>query len=255
MSGIAKTNKFMLASATVMIGATEDLYDLNPVDHSIGLVKNFSMTSEPGYVELTQGVKGDIVDSVMTSNPVRATMEVYEYTAKNLSYGLGIEGASNVVSQTVNTTVDGVVAASPASNTLDVDDATGLSVGDRIMIKVDDIDNFVIRKITSISTNTIEVDQNLPAIPDAAEVHKINAIDVGSKSDQPYYAAKIAGKFSNNEEVVIHIPKLRIMRGFNMAFSTEDYGNLPFEFTLYDLVATDTFYNDFKNRKAEILTK
>ena len=42
MAGEAKTDSFMLGAATVMIGAMADLYDLNPTDHSIGLVKNFS---------------------------------------------------------------------------------------------------------------------------------------------------------------------------------------------------------------------
>ena len=74
MAGLAKTDAFMLGDATVMIGAMADLLTLNTVEHSIGLVKEFMVKSEPGYTELTQGVKNTVVASVMTSNKVSATM-------------------------------------------------------------------------------------------------------------------------------------------------------------------------------------
>lgn len=255
MPGTAKTNDFMLGTATVMIGDLADLYDLNPTDHSVGLVKNFVMTSEPTYTELTQGVKNTIVASVMTQNPVRCTMEAYEFTAKNMAYALGIEGASDITANTVVTAVNGAVTGGPAVFTVNVDSAAGITVGSYIMIMVDNEDNFIVRKVTTIATNTLTVSKALPSIPDNAVVRKVNMIEVGSKDDQPYYSAKVAGKLASGEEIVLLIPKIRIVRGFNLAFKSDDFGNLPIELTVYDLVSTDSFFADFGGASAQIYKK
>ena len=77
MAGEAKTNAFMLGTATVMLGAQADLFDLNPTEHSIGLVKNFNLQVDQTYTELTQGVQNQIVFSVRTGNKVMNTMEAY----------------------------------------------------------------------------------------------------------------------------------------------------------------------------------
>ena len=249
MPGLAQTNEFMLGTATVMIGPAADLYDLNPDDHSIGLVKNFSMSSEPSYTELTQGVKNQLVHSIMTANPVRCSMEVYEYTAKNLEYSLGLD-ASGTTAFTVTTAVNGAVTS--GSDELTVDSATGITAGDYVMILKDGEGDFVIRKVASVATNTLTVTENLPAIADNTVVKKVNVVDIGSKEDQPYFAAKIAGKLASGEEVVVLIPKLRIMKGFNLAFTSDNYANLPFEFAVYDLVNTDTFFEDFAGAQARL---
>lgn len=254
MAGLALTDNFMLSTATVMIGDQADLYDLNPTEHSIGLVKNFTISSEPAYTELTQGVKNDIVHSVMTSNPVRATMETYEFTAKNLAYSLGLD-AGNVAPVSTATTVASNVAASPATAILPVVSATGLAQGDSILIEVDSDENFVIRDIVSISTNNITTNAPLPAIASGAKVYKVNKIEIGSKTEQPFLGAKIAGKAANGDAMVLLLPKVRITKGFNLAFISDNYGNLPFEFTLYDLVSTDPNYAKFKGVKGHIYRK
>lgn len=254
MAGLALTDNFMLSTATVMIGAAADLYDLNPTDHSIGLVKNFALTSEPAYTELQQGVKGTTVFSVMTSNPVRASMEVYEYTSRNLRYSLGLDG-SNVVAQTVNTTVANPVATSPVEVTVDFTSATGFLVDDYVMFDKNGDDDFVVRKIVGISTNEVTVDQPLPALAAGTKVYRITKTDVGSKEDQPFLAAKIAGKAANGDPIVILIPKLRVTKGFNLSFITNDYGNLPFEFTMYDLVSTDVNYAAFGGATAQLFKR
>lgn len=251
MPGLAKTNEFMLGTATVMIGTQADLFDLNPTEHSIGLVKNFSLSSDPSYTELSQGVKNTLVYSVLTQNSVRASMETYEYTAQNIAYGLGLSGTytKNTVASTVDTQV---------TTGSDVDVATGdgsnFAVGDVVMIKVDSEDDFVIRKVTAISTDTLTVNAAFSqTIPAGSVVEVVNVMGAGSKTEQPFYSAKVAGKLANDEPVVILIPKLRIVQGFNLSFSSDDYANMPFEFTLYDQVSTDTHYSYFNGDLAHII--
>ena len=255
-AGLAKTNDFLLSTASVMIGPMEDLYDLNPDEHAIGLVKNVTLSSEPSYTELTQGVKGSVVFSVLTANPVKASMEVFEYTAKNLALGLGLDlDATGLAPLTAQTTVASPVAASPVSSVLNVTSAAGMTAGKTILIERNSSDDFVIRKIVSVSTNAITVDQPLPTIASGVKVMLVNAIDIGSKDDQPFFSAKIAGKLANGDDIVILIPKIRITKGFNMAFTSDNYGNLPFEFTVYDMVSTDALYADFANAQARIFRK
>lgn len=246
MPGNAITDNFMLSTATVMIGEQADLFDLNPAEHSIGLVKNFTITAEPAYTELTQGVQNTIVASVLTGNPVRATMEAYEFTSKNLAYALGLEGAGDLDPLSVATETDG--GSSPSDTTLILVAVTDLAANDFVMIKRDNEDNFDIRKITNVNvgTKTITLDKPLTdAVPDGTPVIKVNMVSGGSKKDQPYYAAKIAGKLSNGQPIVLLLPKVRIVKGFNLAFTTDNFGNLPLEFTSYDQVSTDPFYTDF----------
>lgn len=254
MPGTAKTNNFMLGTATVMIGAQDDLFDLTPADHSIGLVKNFTLSGEPSYTELTQGVKNTIVYSTLTQNPVRASMEAYEYTAQNIAYGLGLSADKAPIS--VSSTVDGeVAAASPAATSFDVQtgDGSNFAQGDYIMIKLDTDDNFLIRKVSSISTDTITVDQGFNVtIPDTAAVIKVHSLGAGNKDDQPFYADKVTGKLADGTAVAMLLPKIRVTNGFSMQFSSEDYANMPLELTIYDLVNTDTFYSWFNGDAARL---
>ena len=254
MAGLALTDNFMLSTATVMIGPVEDLHDLNPVDNSIGLVKNFQMSSEPAYTELTQGVKGTIVASTLTSNPVRASMEVFEYTARNLNFALGLDG-TNVNALSISTTTTGAVAGSPAVKVIPVTSATGITTGKTLLIDKNNDDDFVIRKVVSVASLNVTVDEFLPAIAMGATVYVVNVVDVGSKADQPFLSAKIAGKLANGKHVVILIPKIRITKGFNMGFTSDNYGNMPFEFAVYDLVSTDLAYTYFNGAAAKIFIR
>jgi hypothetical protein len=257
MAGTAKTNTFMLGTATVMVGAQADLFKLTPTLHSIGLVKNFTMTAEPNYVELTQGVTNTVVDSQMNANAIRASMEVFEFTAKNLAYGLGLDGtslAALTVSSTVATQIVGdntIVACVLAAS-----GGTGFTANDFVAIEIDTDDQVLIRKIVSKLTDTLTLDIGIPTgvtIPVGAVVRKVHGVSIGAKVSQPYFAAQVTGVLGNGDRVTVQIPKLRLVKGFSLAFSTQDYGNLPFEFTLYDLVSTDTFYSNFGSSTARIL--
>lgn len=252
MAGEAKTTEFMLGTATVMIGAQADLMDLTPAGHSIGLVKNVTITAEPTYTELTQGVKNSIVYSVMTQNAVRASMEVYEYTAKNLNYALGLDGSGYTPSAVASTTA-GVTTTSATSITVDVGDGALFSVGDWIMIPLSE-DNIIVRKITSIAIDALTfVGATTQEIPAGTVVKVSKTVDVGSKDNQPFMACKIVGVTAEGEPITILFPKVRIVNGFNLAFTTDDFGNMPFEMTIYDLASTDAFYADFANRNGIIL--
>lgn len=260
MAGEAKTNAFMLAAATVMIGPQSDLWTLNPAAHSIGLVKNFLVDAAPAYVELTQGVKNTIVYSVLNANPVKCTAEVYEYTAKNLAYGLGLDGSTiDTISTSLVTNADLVGdgatnAAFTIHSTSDIH--TDFVAGQWVMVQeLGGTDQVMLGKVVTSawSTPTLTVTLDRPA-PDAVTWHSgslisvINRINVGSKADQPFLSAKIVGILpQGNEPLVVVVPKMRVTKGFSLGFHTDQFQNLPFEFTPYELVSTDPNYTDFAN--------
>lgn len=258
MAGEALTNAFVLSTATVMIGTQADVFDLTPADNSIGLVKNFTVTAEPSYNDLTQGVKNNIVYSVLTDNPVRASMEVYEFTSKNMSYGLGLDGAGLTAQNTLllNAT------ASAAATTCDAESATDVSgdyaTGDWISIQSvanPDLTHLaVLSGVPTYVSTTLTFNFTAWAIGANTnfivgdKVSKVERVNVGSKLEQPFLGAKVVGILPEaNKPITLIIPKLRITRGFSLAFTSDNYGNLPFEFTPFELVAADPFYTEFLN--------
>lgn len=254
--GTALTDNFMLGTASVMVGPQDQLYDLNPTDHGLGLVKNFTITSAPTYTTLTQGVKNTNVASVMTANAVSATMEAYEYTSKNIATGLGLEN-SGFEPITTSTTVSTATTGTPMApdDEIAVVSATGIIAGDNIMINLGN-DNVIIRKVASVATNTLTVVPGIEVvIPIGAVVSEVNMVPIGSLEDQPYLSAKVVGQLQNGQVVVLLIPKLRISAGFTLGFVTSDFSNMPFEFTLFNQVPTDPFYTDFGTDQAHLYSK
>ena len=87
---------------------------------------------------------------------------------------------------------------------------------------------------------------NMPA---SAKIVKVNRVEVGSTEEDVYFSAKIIGILpAGNKPIGLLIPKMRIMRGFNLAFASDNYGNMPFEFQPMDLVPTDTNYAEFLDK-------
>lgn len=253
MAGEAKTSAFMLGTATVMLGAMADLMTLNDT-HSVGLVKNATFKSTPGFTDLTQGVKNQLVYSVMTSNDVGVTAEMYEYTSKNLSYSAGLDG-SKIVAAPAGTTVKTAVAApvdpateGPTAVVLDADG--GIVAGDYVFITPAGTQNVLIRKAANFdgATKTITLDKGLPvALPIASTVRKVNVIALGSTDDQPYLAAKIVGTLANGDTVALLLPKVRVSSGLSMGFKTDNFDNMPLELKVFDQVATDPFFAMFQS--------
>lgn len=270
------TNQFNIGVSTVMIGPMKDVKNLTPEEHSIGLIKNFSLTSEVNEVTLTQGLRNTQVDSQVTGVTTRLSMEVYEYTAKNLAYAAQLSGenftlAGNYALKTAITGGDS--ATSVVLKNVPSASQSDLAAGDTIALQVTgekDYDKVYLATVASaswesdsqeddsIGTLTITLTSAIPsgwnfAVDD--RVFFVNMIPVGSDEPQPYYGVKIVGILPNgNEPVTIICPKAKVSAGFNIGFTTDNYGNMPFEFTPYDLTKQDYVdnpeLNDFKKYSA-----
>lgn len=253
MAGLAKTESFMLNTASLMIGPMPDLMDLD-TEHSVGLVKNLTFKSAPSFTDLSQGTKNTLVYSVMTGNEVTMDGEMYEYTAKNVSYASGLDGSTLVAAVDKNLPAE---VTSTTTLTLDtLADATKFTggadgVGDRIMVEVGSDDQVMIRRVSTVDTGTgvVTVDPALPAAYTtglAVKLHRCNNVAIGSLADQPYMSCKVVGRLANGEPVVILVPKIRVVSGLSFAFKTDNFDHIPVSIKAFDLVTTDPFYTMFQ---------
>lgn len=252
MAGEAKTDNFMLGTATLMVGPMAKLMDLG-INESVGLVKNITLKSTPGFIDLTQGVQNTLVYSVMNSNEVMITGEMYEYTAKNLTYAVGLDGSSLVAAPVASLVAAAIAAPVPpaltaATLTLAEDEGAKYVAGKYITVQVGVEDQLFARKIVSIADDVLTLDSGFPVgIPLNAEVKAMNVVAIGSQAVQAHLAAKIVGKLANGKEIIILIPKVRFSSGISVAFKTDNYDFVPLEMKVFDLVNTDPFYTPFQS--------
>jgi len=268
MAGDAKSTNFMLGTATVMLGTPEELYALNPVAHSLGLVKNFNIDASKTTTDLQGGRTNEIIMTLTTGAETRCTFEMYEYTEKNIAYALGLEGSGLVA-----VSGDAFVSSSSATfsaGSIEISVADGLgqdlSAGDTVSLRNSDDENIIIGTVTAVSgiatgtasggtaSITIAVpDTTLAtALPVGTEVSQVTSLDVGSTDVDRDYSAKITGQLANGKWVTLLFPKIRISSGLSMAFSTDQFGNIPFEFKPLKPSLVDSNYAAFKGRSGTI---
>lgn len=264
MAGEARTSDFLLSTATLMIGPQAQVMELSPALHSIGLVKNVQLVTEPTFVSLTQGVTAVEVASVQTATPARVSSEVYEYTARNLAYGANIDAtgtgfAPNVTSFSLATAITtggtSVVLGTGQGATFNVGDffvIQDLSTGDLVHV------GKVASKVTD--TLTLATGYSMPTTMQFAiattVVYKVQNIKVGSNLTRPVLGAKLVGTLpGSGEPITIVFPKVRISKGLSLAFNNENFSNMPFEFMPQALLPTDTYYGDFGGSKTFSILK
>lgn len=252
--GIAKTSAFMLSTATVMLGPVADLHKLNALDHSIGLVKNFQMTADPQYIELTQGISNNVVMSVKNAEGIKASMEVYEFSNRNLAYAAGLDGSGVAFDQAAAPVA---ISAASTSTTLKVgsDITTEYAVGDYIFAQKGLEDVVHIGKVKTIAfatgttTITLETGFEIPASLSFGvgdRIGKVKKISVGGQTFQTELAAKIVGILpKDGKPFTIMLPKVKVTKGLSAAFQSDNFSNMPFEFTPYAGLPGDPFYAEY----------
>lgn len=252
MPGLAKTDEFFLSTATVMIGAQDELMELNVADHSLGLVKNFSLQSDPTLVELTQGIKNQRVATLVTGSGLKTSWEMYEYTAKNLAYAAGLDATGS----NYDPMAAGHVLSDPAIVTdvaviIATDQSAVYTVGSWIAIQKASDDYVHIAKVTAVNFASSETTITFTGNPlpfacaaGTAKVSKMNKLDVGTDTEVQYKAMKVVGLLpKGNKPLVLLFPKVQIVKGLSVSFATDNFSNMPFEANPYQPTPADTGYN------------
>lgn len=244
MAGEANTTQFMLSNATLMLGPQAEMFDLLPAVHSLGLVKNIKVKSAPEFKELTQGVLNKIVYSVKVGSTTSVMAEIYEFTRRNIAYALGLNGGVNAVTAPIATSLG--VASTASAMTLTVSSGTGILANMWILI-ADPIltDKTYLRQVASVATNVLTLTAALPAVVLAigTTVSVVGTSDVGAPSvGQQFFSCKIIGTTAEGQPSGFVFPKVRVVNGLDFGFTTDDFGNIPLELQIYDLVPTDPHY-------------
>lgn len=262
-----QTSTFLVSAATVMIGSYgTDVFSLTPANDSVGMVKNVKIGLDSSTLDLTNGIQQNLVDSVKTGVKLTVGFEGYEFSAKNLQRALGISGTTIQYKRGQLAT-----ALSAAGTTLSIttnpvpgESATGITAigdipsGSLLLIQDPNQPDKVWPVLTTAAaTGSGPFSVTIPAAPAGmtfpigANVWVANQLDMGSQAPLDYFCMKIAGTMtSNNKPVVGIFPKVKITKGFNVAFSETAYGNLPFEVSPYFLTASEV-----TGRLAEIGSK
>lgn len=263
MSGEARSDNFMLGTAEVMIGKQADLHNLNPAEHSIGLVKNFANEVQKETTDLTQGITNDIVFSVTTGSPVRLSAEMYEYTDKNMSYALSLDGASitELAGANYTSTAAGAINGTTAAHTdLTLDTPTGspdaIAAGDSVLIRTPLGNVILATAVGPIATNVLTIVETIADastnLPVGCTVTKVNLIILGDNELPEFYAVKVVGQLANGKTVAFLYPKVKVVSGLSTVFSTQDFNNIPLEMSPLALIPTDPFYAEFQGKKGKM---
>lgn len=263
MAGDARSNQFNIGVSTVMIGPMDKVEELTPEEHSIGLIKNFSLTSETSQVELTQGIRNKRVDSQVTGVTTTMSFEVYEYTAENLAYAALLDGANYVTggTYTLAEAVTGGDSATSVVISAEEDISAKFPAGSKIQLQASGAKKFDKVFLATVSGASFETNKLTLTLKSAIptgwsfsvgdKVFGANVIPVGSEEPQPYLGVKIVGILPNgNEPVTIIVPKAKVSAGMTLGFTTDNYGNLPFEITPYDLTPSDALYEKYADQLA-----
>lgn len=259
MSGEARSTNFMLGTATVMIGPRDKLNELNPVEHSLGLVKNFVCESSKESLDLGQGVQNTTVFTRATGSTTRATFEAYEYTPKNLAYALSLDGGSVVDKPgTPRKSTAQSTNGGDGTHTLTTDTPATpqtIAVGDFVTLREPSTNNIYLAKVQQASPSLIvKVDVgNTKKFEAGTVIQACNVLAVGTSAEAEEYAAKVVGQLADGTWVSLFFPRIRITSGMTMAFSTDNYGNQPFEFKPMQLVQGDKFYADYAGKMANLV--
>lgn len=261
MPGLAQTDQFLLSTGTVMIGPSSKVMELTPALHSVGLVKNVQTVADPQFVDLMQGVDNQLVYSVNTNNQVRVSMEVYEYTKRNLAYALGLDASGAAYDASSDEyTLNTAITTGGASVVLGSGEGADFAAGDFVVIQERGSDKLHVGKVASIATDTLTLATGyvMPSTMTFATattvIYKVKAMSIGANNDVPALGAKVVGLLPQGKKpVTIIFPKIRITRGFSLSFQSDQFSNLPFEFVPFSPLPTDPFYADFAGKQAMVL--
>ncbi|MBC2806561.1 hypothetical protein C3Y94_025765 [Rhizobium ruizarguesonis] len=244
-----------------MLGPLSALHQLNPDEHSLGLVKNFRLTAEPQYVSVTQGLNNNVVMSVNSSDGLSASMEVYEYTTRNAAYAAGLDGSNSVWD--IDSRILTIRSAPAANQVVLVGDWRPLfTAGDFAFLQQGTGDVVHIGKILSAVASGADTLITLAAgyeIPVSVvfkagdRFGRVLPIKLGEDGPEPALCAKAVGILADGMPFTILFPKIKISSGFSASFSTENFSNIPFGFKPQSCVPGDPFYDDYELASAVLM--
>jgi hypothetical protein len=242
---------FALSSATLMIGRAfvDDVFSLTPAQHSVGMASEVTVGLDSSINELLNGVAQASVDAKRTGVSSSITGNVFEMTAQNFMRSHAMSGAATPVKRgrlsaaltSGATSVSIVSDPIPGEATSAITATTDIPSGSTILIqRVDGEQDYVFPTVTSaVATGTgpyvaaLGADYAIPAgmtFPAGARVWIVQPVPVGDIDADDLFCVKIAGVLTNFDRPMVYIaPKVRMVKGFGLAWNETQYGSMAWE--------------------------
>ncbi|MGN6820269.1 MAG: hypothetical protein ACTHJR_16520 [Sphingomonas sp.] len=262
---------FSLSSATLMMAPafTTDVFSLNPSQHSVGMVQEVQVTVDGSIQELLNGVAQVTVDSKRTNVKASITANVFEMTAQNYMRAHALSGAASQVKRGQLTTAAGAAAVSLVMNSAPVpgESASAISSlsdipsGATLLIQSATTEGLVFpTKSSGAATGTGPYTVPIAgtyAIPTGMSfaigdyVWVVQDVAVGNMDYDDLFGVKITGNLTNyNRPVTAVFPKVRVVKGFEIAYQETQYNSMPWELAPLIMSASEA-----TGRLAEIGTR
>lgn len=262
---------FSLSSATIMLGRAfeDDVFALTPEKDSVGMVSEVSIGIDSSITELLNGVQQVAVDAKRTGVSSTITGNVFEFTAANFMKAQAIGGTPLPVKRGLLTAsaAAGGTSLSISSDPIPGEASSAISSlsdipsGSTLLIqRVNGQTDYVFpAKTSAAATGTGSGPYTVPvtAIPAGmsfeagSRVWIVHPVSVGDMDADALFCAKIVGTLSNYDRPVMYIaPKVRMVRGFQLAFNETAYSSMPWEMRPLNMAAGET-----TGRLAEIGTR
>jgi len=267
MPGLAKTQSFQFSTASVLIDKMANQLVLNSAANSLGLTKNLQFAVETGFADLTQGIMNQTVASLVNKFSIKASVEIFEMSSRNLAYGLGLDGTNitNFVPFAADTGLSAAVAAAATSVTVPGDVHLQFPAGgwgylqqgrdDAVHIFQCSAAAVFASGITTITFTGFPVPAGMSFDTIIGNCGAINKIDANPTLANQYFAVRLVGITAMDQRpIIIHMPKCKVTKGFAMAFDDKNFANLPFEFEPMVPISTDPGYSSQFTQLFSVLT-
>jgi len=246
-----KKSAFSLSSATLMVGRAfvDDVFSLTPDEHSVGMTSEFSVTVDSSLNTLLNGVAQAAVDAKRTGVSSMITGNVFEMTAENFRIASALatgnatirRGALDTIAAADDVSISVVSDPIPGEATSAITNLSEIPQGSVVLIQHPDNPDLVFpTKASGPTTGTgpfvvaLAGDFAIPSnmsFPAGSKVWIIDEVPVATIDADELFCIKLTGVMTNyNRPCTFIAPKVRIARGFQVAWNETQYGSMPWEF-------------------------
>lgn len=247
--GSAKTNRFMIGTAELRVGAMSAAAKLTQA-HSVGLIDNASVNYSRETAQLVGGFPQKVVDETPKAENTTITATMREYSRRNLGIMLGqgtLTDAADVI-----TTASGVMTGAAAAPVLPTATTTGFMAGDTCVAYVvgqpELVAVVVIGTVTASTSIALgAMDSDLFTAINAAvtagrtlKLFKAALISVGNLSQTEYMAVSLVQKdLKTGRPIVFNFWKCSVQGGLDYGTNADDYASTELTLNVLEPAASE----------------
>jgi len=242
--GSPQTNKYAIGTAELRLGTLANANKLTQAN-SVGLIDQATLEVTQNSVDLLGGFPRVIADTAITSQEASVTATLREYSRRNFNVLVG-EGAAAAVAD-VNSLIVTDVAADGVAFDVTAADGANFTVGALVQIyKEGENENVTLARIESISTDTITLDSDTPALfayngtTDTIYIYEAEAVAIGAISQTNYFAVQLVQtERSTGRPLTFNFWKGAIGAGMSFATNAEDFASTELNIKLLQPAALE----------------